>query len=49
MAIAMFIMLLPFQKLKKPEKPHPNAKIIVHPECTHEVCKAVDGKGSTDS
>ena len=35
-------------KVEAARKAHPNAKIIVHPECTHEVCKAVDGKGSTE-
>ena len=35
-------------KVEEARKAHPNAKIIVHPECTHEVCKAVDGKGSTE-
>ncbi len=29
-------------------KAHPNAKVIVHPECQFEIAQAADGKGSTE-
>lgn len=35
------------QKVEEARKANPDAKIIVHPECPHEVVKMCDGAGST--
>ena len=36
------------EHVRAARKNHPEAKIIVHPECTFEVAEAADGKGSTE-
>ena len=35
------------EKVKEARKANPGAKIIIHPECPHEVVKMCDGAGST--
>lgn len=39
---------IPVSKVDEARAAHPEAKIIVHPECSYEVVKASDGKGSTE-
>lgn len=36
------------ETVAKVKKENPNAKIAVHPECRYDLCKLVDGKGSTE-
>ena len=35
------------EKVKEARNENPDAKIIVHPECKHEIVKMCDGAGST--
>ena len=35
------------EELKKAKEAHPEAKVLVHPECTQEVCEMADYIGST--
>jgi quinolinate synthase len=36
------------RQIEEFRKSHPNGKVIVHPECTHEVVQAADASGSTE-
>lgn len=36
------------ENVAKVRQSKPEAKIVVHPECRHELCTLVDGKGSTE-